>query len=188
MPNTTKKLKVRLSTKQRRELVAICARHSVAAAKVRRARVLLMSDENHPEGRRRDWEIAEVLGICERQVVRIRQRFVREGEIDLERKPRPAVVGKLDGEAEAQLVTLCCSKPPDGRERWTLQLLCDGLARLEVVESVCRETVRKQLKKTNLSPGEPSDSAFRKRTGLDSSRGWRRCSTSTRKTTTRGTH
>ena len=80
MPNRSKKLKVCLSTEYREELEGICRRQSVAAAKVRRARVLLMSDEDHPDGRRRDWEIAEVVGISERQVVRIRQQFVREGD------------------------------------------------------------------------------------------------------------
>lgn len=146
MPN--KKLEVHLSAEQRAELLAVCAKHSVAAAKVRRARVLLLSDQDHLDGRRHDWEIAEALGISTRQVVRIRQRFVREGEITLDRKPRPPVVGKLDGEAEARLVTICCSAPPEGRERWTLQMLCDELARLHVVTSVCRETVRMCLKKT----------------------------------------
>lgn len=149
MPNTTTKLKVHLSAGQRSELQTVCGRHSVAAAKVRRARVLLMSDEDHADGRRRDWEIAEAVDLSERQVVRIRQQFVREGKIGLARKPRPSVSGKLDGENEAQLVTLCCSNAPDGRARWTLQLLCDELVRLQVVESVCRETVRKCLKKMN---------------------------------------
>lgn len=187
MPNSKLKLKVYLSAKQRSQLTAVCARHSVAAAQVRRARVLLMSDEKHPDGHRRDWEIAEAVGISERQVVRIRQQFVREGKICLTRKPRPAVVGKLDGDSEAQLVTLCCSDPPDGRDRWTLQLLCDELARLEVVESVCCETVRKCLKKTNSSPGEPFGSAFPNKIGRGSSRGWKRSSMSTKRASTRRT-
>jgi transposase len=147
MPNT--KLRVHLSTKQRTELQAICGRHSVAAAKVRRARVLLMSNEDDPEARRRDWEIAEAVGVSERQVARIRQQFVREGKVDLERKPRPTVAGKLDGKAEAQLTIICCSDAPDGRSKWTLQLLCDELARLKIVGSVSRETVRQCLKKMN---------------------------------------
>lgn len=187
MPDLSKKLTVRLSRAYRAELEAICRRQSVAAAKVRRARVLLMSDMEHPDGRRRDWEIAEAAGISERQVVRIRQQFVREGETVLERKPRPAVAGKLDGAAEAKLVTLCCSTPPDGRERWTLRLLCDELARLQIVCSVCPETVRKCLKKTNLNLGKPNASASRRRTGLDLSRGWRKSSMSTKKPTTRST-
>lgn len=187
MPDLTKKLKVELSAAQRSEFDAVCRRPSVVAAKVRRARVLLMSDEAHPDGRRRDWEIAEAVGLSERQVVRIRQQFVREGTAVLEFKPRPVVPGKLDGEAEAHLVTLCCSAAPDGRDRWTLLLLCDELARLKVVESVCPETVRKCLKKMNSSPGGPSGSASRKRTAPGSSRGWKMCSMSTKKPTTRGT-
>ena len=187
MPDTTQMLKVRLSAGQRCELNAVCHRQSVAAATVRRGRVLLMSDEAHPEGRRRDGEIAEAVGLSERQVVRIRQQFVRSGAMILERRPRPSIPGKLDGKVEAHLVTLCCSLAPDGRDRWTLQLLCDALARLKIVESVCPETVRKCLKKMNSSPGEPSGSASRKRTALGSSREWKRFSMSTKEPMTRGT-
>jgi transposase len=184
MPDLSKKLTVRLSIGYRAELEAICRRQSVAAAKMRRARVLLMSDMDHPDGRRRDWEIAEAVGISERQVVRIRQQFVREGESVLERKPRPAVPGKLDGAAEAQLITLCCSTPPEGRDHWTLRLLCDELARLQVVRSVCPETVRKCLKKTNSNLGKPNDFASQRRTGRDSSRGWKKSSMSIKPRTT----
>ena len=188
MPNT--KLKVHLSAEQRAELQVVCGRHSIAAAKARRARVLLMSDEDHSDGRRRDWEIAEAVGISERQVSRIRQQFVREGAVrTIHRKLRvdAGIPKKLDGKVEAQLVMLCCSDAPAGRDHWTLQLLCDELVRLQVVESVCCETVRKRLKKTNSSPGGLNGSASRKKTGLGSSRGWKRSSTSIRKATTRRT-
>jgi transposase len=119
----------------------------MGAAKQRRARILLLSDENHVEGGLTDQQIAPRVGLSERQVVRIRQRFVREGDQTLERKPKPPVRGELGGKAEAHLVVLCCSDPPKGRQRWTLQLLCDELGRLKLVESVCPETVRKSLKK-----------------------------------------
>ena len=189
MPNGNAKNRVRLTPKQRTALEGICRRQSVAAAKVRRARILLMADEAHPEGRRPDWQIAEAVGLSEKQVGRVRRQFVLEGDPTLERKQRSdAGVSKvLDGKAEATLVTLCCSDPPEGREAWTLQLLCDELGRLEVVESVCRETVRQCLKKTGSSLGEPSGSASRKRTGRGSSRGWRKSSTSTSKRTTNST-
>lgn len=189
MPNLNAKYRVRLTAEQREALEAICRRQSVAAAKVRRATILLMADESHPEGRRPDWQIAEAVGLSEKQVGRIRQQFVREGApaLDRQRRSDAGVPKILDGQAEATLVTLCCSDPPEGRDCWTLQLLCDELGRLEVVESVCRETVRRCLKKTGSSLGGPNASASPKRTGPDSLREWKKSSTSTRTRTTSGT-
>ena len=177
MPNA--KLKVHLSAEQRDELESICRRQSVAAAKVRRARILLLADEDHPDGRRPDWQIAETVGLSEKQVGRIRKQFVREGDETLERKQRrdAGVPKRLDGKAEAILVTLCCNEPPGGHSRWTLQLLCDELGRLQVVESVCRETVRKCLKKTNCSLGGWSGSASRQPIAHDSWPAWKNSST-----------
>jgi transposase len=178
------KVSVLLSEEQRAGLEEICRMQSVGAAKQRKARILLLADENHPEGGHTDEEIAEVVGLCERQVVRIRQRYVREGDPTLDRKPRPRAPGKLDGKAEAHLVLLCCSNPPEGRDHWTLQLLCDELKRLSLVESVCPETVRKTLKKTTLNRGGRSGFAFRSPTGRASWPAWRKSSTSTRSRTT----
>ena len=192
MASLDHKLKVQLTAAERSELEAVVRKQSVGAAVQRRARILLLSDSNHPDGRRIDVNIAELVGLSVRQVVRIRQRFVRERESQsvvesCERKPRPAAPERrrLDGAAEARLVVLACSDAPEGRDHWTLQLLCDELVRLEVVESVCPETVRKCLRKMNCSLGGRSDSASRKRIGPGSSRRWKRSSTSTRRTTTR---
>lgn len=192
MSSLAHKLKVELSAEERHELEAIVRRQSVGAAVQRRARILLLSDVVHPEGRRTDANIAELVGLSERQVVRIRQRFCRERHGQslaqaCDRKPRPPAPERrrLDGAAEAQLVVLACSDPPAGRDHWTLQLLCDELARLQVVESVCPETVRQCLKKTSCSRGGPNATAFRKRTGPGSSRRWRPSSTSTRRSTTK---
>ena len=190
MPNLKAKYKVVLSRTQRAELEALCRQQVVGARKLRRARILLLADEADPQGRRTDAYIAEVVGLSERQVVRIRQAFVREGlQPVLQRQPRADAGSrkKLDGAAEATLVTLCCSPPPQGRERWTLQLLCDELGRLKIVESVCRETVRQCLKKTNSSPGGSSGSASPKLTGRDLSPAWSTSLTSTRKRTTKRT-
>jgi hypothetical protein len=176
MANLAMKLKVELTAQERGELESILRQQSVGAAKQRRARILLLSDVNHPDGRRTDANIAELVNLSERQVVRIRQRFCRQRDDGpsvgqaCERKPRPPAPERrrLDGAAEGRLVVLACSDPPAGRDHWTLQLLCDELARLQVVESVCPETVRQCLKKTNFSPGGRSDTAFRRRTGRDS--------------------
>jgi transposase len=187
MPNPQTKYKVRLASDERESLERLSRRPSAGAVAVRRARILLLADEEHLEGRRSDRHIAEVVGLSERQIVRIRQRFVQEGDAALSFAPRPPVAEKLDGDAQAQLATICCSSPPEGRERWTLQLLCDELAKLEVVESISRETVRQALKKTNSSRGGRSVTASRTPTAPASSRRWRKSSTSTEPSTTRKT-
>jgi hypothetical protein len=146
------------------------------AKKILRARVLLLADEDHPDGRRPDSYITEVLGIHRRTAVRIRQRFVREGEekaLDRKARETPPTPPTFDSAAEAHLVALVCSEPPAGRARWTLTLLAKELTRLEVVTSVCPETVRRTLKKTNSSRGGSSGSASRGRTGPGSSRQWK---------------
>ena len=190
MPDLSKKYKVNLSPKIRAELEAIARKTSAGVARVRRAKILLMADEGHPDGGYADWQIAEEVGLCERQVVRIRQKFVKSGvQPTLTRATRSdaGIRRVLDGKAEAHLVTIACSTPPEGRDHWTLQMLCDELKRLRIVKSVCCETVRQALKKTSLSPGKPNASASRKRTGRDSSRGWKKSSTSTRKRSTTNT-
>lgn len=185
-PNT--KCEVVLSDEQRQELEALVRNGTAAARRVRQARILLLADEDRREGRRPDWYIAQCVGISERQVCRIRQRFAREGLAStIERKTRSdaGVPDKMDGQVEAQLVTLCCSEPPAGQQRWTLQLLVDELCRLKVVASVCRETVRKTLKKIALNRGKRNASAFRKPTAPASLRTWSESLTFTTKLTTK---
>ena len=190
MPKSTAKHKVVLSDEQRAELERLTRRSSIGVAKKRWATILLLADEAHPEGQHTDEQIADEVGVSVRQLERIRKKFALKGfDATLVRSTRcDAGVSKvLDGRAEAHLVTLCCSQPPGGRDHWTLQLLCDELARLEVVTGVCPETVRQCLKKTNCSPGRPSASASRRTTGRGSSPRWKRSSTPTRPATTRGT-
>jgi transposase len=88
-------------------------------------------------------------------VERVRKEFVEEGlEAALERrKPRRQYELRLDGDDEAHLVALACQKPPEGRSRWTLRLLADRMVELEYVEQVSYQTVRRTLKKMNLSLG-----------------------------------
>jgi hypothetical protein len=187
MPNLSAKYSVLLTPEVRAELEAVVRKSSAGVAQVRRATILLMADEADPDGGAADWEIAEHVGLCERQVVRIRQKFVKSGvQSTLTRATRcdAGTRRAIDGRAEAQLVTIACSAPPEGRDHWTLQLLCDELRRLRIVKSVCCETVRQVLKKTNCVPGRRSVSASPKRTGRGSSRGWKTSSTSTRKRST----
>ncbi len=185
MPQLEHKYHVVLTTEARAELEAITRMHSVGAAKLRRAKILLMSADGCT-----DMEISEDVGLCERQVVRIRQKFVKSGvHPTLARTIRKdaGIPKVIDGCAEAQLITIACSTPPEGRDHWTLQLLCTEMKRLKIVKSVCPETVRKTLKKTNFALGPPSDSASPRKTGPVSSSGWKRSSTSIKRSTTRNT-
>ena len=150
------KYRVALAPEVRSELEAVTRKPSASTAQVRRATILLMADEGHSDGRRPDREIAEKVGLSERQIVRIRQKFVKSGpEPTLTRAPRcdAGVPRTIDGRAEAQLIVIACSPPPEGRDHWTLQLVRDEMLRLNVVKSVCCETIRRTLKKTNCVPG-----------------------------------
>jgi transposase len=182
MQRTNKKFEVHLEPGVRKELDGIWRKGTGPASKARRARILLLCDEDHQDGQRPDWQVAEIVGVSERTVVRVRQDFVREGlskALVRKRRLEPPTPPKLDGRAEAQLVTLCCSTPPRGRKRWTLQLLVDELCRLQVVTAVCRETVRRRLKKIVSSRGRRNGSAFRRETAPDLWRTWRKSSTYT---------
>jgi transposase len=108
-----------------------------------------------------DRAISEALDVGTATVERLRKRFVEWGGIAAieRRKPRRQYKRKLDGDAEARLIALACSAPPEGRECWTLRLLAEKLVTLEGVdiESISYETVRTTLKKTNSSPGNTSN-------------------------------
>lgn len=150
MAQQVRKWVVRLTAEQRAELERLVRSQNASALVSRRARILLLADADHPEGRRTDDYIGERLGMTRRQVQRVRLKFLQQGlSTTLKRQVRSdcGTPKTLDGTAEAQLVTLCCSTPPEGRQRWTLQLLVDELCRLQVVTTVCRETVRRTLKK-----------------------------------------
>jgi hypothetical protein len=124
-----RKLAVRLTADQRERMEGITRNGKSSAERIMHARVLLMSDQDHPRGRYKDAQIGKHLGVHAKTVARIRATFVRRGEaVALDRKVRaaPPVPPKMDGAAEAQLAAICCSPPPDGRARWTLSLLADA--------------------------------------------------------------
>ena len=140
MADRVRKYVARFTSQQRVELEVVVRSQKASALVAKRARVLLLTDADHPEGRRPDSQIAELVGMTEKQVKRIRQKCVQQGlGATLKRQTRSdaGIPKTIDGEVEAKLVTLCCSTPPAGQERWTLQLLVDELCRLKVVARVC---------------------------------------------------
>jgi hypothetical protein len=150
MISTPNQFPVRLDPQQRLSLEDITRNGHAPAKKIRHAQVLLMSDHDRPGGKMTGPEIAAALGMHLNTVARIRKRFVLEGERPaLERKPRatPPVPAKIDGRVEAHLIAICTGPPPEGRVRWTMELLAGELVRREVVTSISGETVRVALKK-----------------------------------------
>jgi len=146
---------VELTSEERSQLEQLLRKGKVAAYKQRHARILLLADQSPSiKGRMSDSAIAEAVNCGMVTVERVRKRFVLGGfEAALGRENRTNYPRQIDGDAEAHLIALACSDPPDGRERWTLRLLADKMVELEVVEHCSKDTVHRTLKKTNLSLG-----------------------------------
>ena len=151
-----KKYHVTLTPEERAELGAMVGAGKAAARKLAHARVLLKADEAEGGPAWADADIAAALDVGRSTVARVRERFVEEG-LAAALVPRPTArvyARKLDGAAEARLVKLACSAPPDGRKRWTLQLLADRMVVLGHAEDgLSYEAVRRALKKTRSSRG-----------------------------------
>jgi transposase len=147
-----KKYIVTLTADERQSLLDLIAAGKAAAKKLAHARILLKADAAEGGPAWPDRRIAEALEVSDATIERVRQRFVEQGlEAALARKAqeRPSRQLTLDGRAEARLIALACSTPPDGRAVRTMQMLADELIGLEVVPTVSDETVRRSLKKTS---------------------------------------
>lgn len=147
--------RVELSSEERERLEVIARSYRRSARERARARILLQADEAQEGGGWSDTAIARALRCSRPTVERVRCRYAEEG---LERalfhkaqENRPAP--KLDGVAEAHLIALVCSAPPEGYKKWSLHLLRDRLVAEHYVDRVSGETVRRVLKKTHSSRG-----------------------------------
>jgi hypothetical protein len=150
-----KRYRVTLTQQEREGLQKLVSVGKGAARKLARARMLLLADQAEGGQSKADPEIVEALGCARATVERVRKLFVEEG-LEATLQPKPTTRNyerKLDGKTEAHLIALACGAPPKGRARWTLRLLGDRMVGLGHLESVSHETVRRTLKKTNLSLG-----------------------------------
>jgi transposase len=143
---------VELSDAEREYLSKLISSGESKARKLTRARILLKADAGC-----KDKAISEALDVGQATVQRVRKRFAQEGlEAAINRRPPNRTYERiLDGRAEAHLIALACSAPPEGHARWSLRLLAERLVALDEldIESISYETVRRTLKKTNLSLG-----------------------------------
>lgn len=135
---------VKLTSKERQRLLAIVNKGQNKAAVIRRAHILLKSDEGKSER-----QIGEQLYIHEDSVRNTRKGFVEDGlEAALADKAKPKREPKLNEQQQAHLVAVACSQPPEGQARWTLDLLVAHLLNDGIVAEISPETVRLALKKT----------------------------------------
>lgn len=152
--------RVTLEKQEREELEGITRKGSHQSQKVINALILLNCDEGKfMRGRARGEDIAGILRISLRKVDRVKKRFVEEGleaALGGRQGRRPRYERKADGEFEARLIALSCSKPPKGHAQWSLRLLADKVVELEYIDSVSYETVRRVLKKTRSNRGSSS--------------------------------
>jgi transposase len=151
-----KKYIVTLTEEERNFLAELVSKGKHRSQKILNALTLLACDEGEYQRRRsKNEEIARVLNTSMRKIDRVKKRFVLDGlDSALQGKKGSRVYAKkADGDFEAHLVALSCSKPPEGFARWTLRLLADKVVELQYVDSISHETVRRVLKKTNLSLG-----------------------------------
>ena len=140
---------VDLTREEKTELLELVSKGEARARTMNRAHILLLAEEG-----RTDKDIAEALHTSPSTVERTRRRLVEGGlEHALKESPRPGGRRKLDGHQEAYLVALACSDPPEGKKRWSMQMLADKLVELEVVEGISDETIRRTLKRGASSRG-----------------------------------
>jgi transposase len=140
--------RVELNQAERSELTALLSGGKQAARKLKRAQILLAADAGAS-----DENIATSVGVGGSTVYRTKRRFV-EGNLAaaLTEEPRPGAARKLLGKEEALLVATACSSPPEGRARWTLELLAGAMVKLTEHDSISRETVRRRLAENDLKP------------------------------------
>jgi transposase len=139
-----KRYVVNLEVEEREQLRTLTRQGKTAARAVRRAQTLLLADEGRPAA-----EIAAALHSGLATVARTRPRCVEEGlAAAFAARPRPGAVPKLRPKQQACTVALACTQPPEGRLRWTMQLLADRLVELEVVPDSSDASIRRLLKKT----------------------------------------
>jgi hypothetical protein len=161
-----KRYVVRLSRDERDQLEELIRKGKGPAKQQLKARILLKADVGEYGEGWSDGEIIEALNTGTTMVFRVRQQLVEEGlEAVLSRKKRatPPVPQIFDGEKEARLIALACSRAPEGRAKWTLELLADKVVELKIVDAASASTVGRVLKKTPSNPISKSSGSSRRR-------------------------
>jgi transposase len=140
--------RVTLTTEERQQLEVLVRGGTSPARRIKRAQILLAAD-----GGSKDEAIAQNIGVGSSTVYRTKQRFVEDGlESALNEAPRPGAPRKLGAADESLLIAVACSDPPDGRAKWTLDLLAGEMVRLTSHKTLSRDTVGRRLDEMAIKP------------------------------------
>lgn len=150
-----KKYVVKLKRDERKQLRELIQNGKGSAKALTHARILLKADQTKGQPGWTDQTIRNAFDVSVATIERVRQTYVRHGlGAAVRRRSRSRErTRQLDGKQEAYLIALACSEPPTGHDRWTLRLLAERMVKLEYVDELSHETVRRTLKKTNSNRG-----------------------------------
>ena len=138
---------VKLKPKEQKELRQLISKGSEKARKITRARILLLAHEG-----KTDTHIIENLKVARNTVRTVRSRYIQDGlEAAINEQPRSGAPKKFTGRQKAKITAIACSEPPEVRSRWTLRLIADKFVELKMADDISHQTVKRILKKTNLS-------------------------------------
>ena len=141
--------RVSLSEHERQYLQKVVKSGKDKARKITRGRILLSADGSKGKT---DQEISDALNVCLTTIFNIRRRYCQGGlERAINESARSGQPPKFKGKSMAKITVIACSKPPEGRARWSLRLLADRAVELDIVDSISYQSIRNILKKTNLS-------------------------------------
>jgi transposase len=152
------KYPVRLSAEEQKELKKIITKGRSPARTIRRAQVLLAADQNRSGGTLTEREIAERLDVNTNTIYAVRKAYTTsgiEGAIIRKQRSSPPNPPKVTEEVEEKILALRQSPPPQGKKRWTLQLLAEHAVQLQYVDSISHQTVRKVLLKKRTMANKP---------------------------------
>lgn len=154
----------RLSERRKNELEPLIPKGG-KGYRITHAHILLKRNES---AENEEWpyeRIVDAYGVCRATIAGVANRFVMDGpEAALGRKAQQNHARKVTGEAEAKIGMIACSDPPEGSDRWTMQMIADKLIQMHVVDYIADSTVCNTMKKTNSNRGWSRNGAFRKRT------------------------
>ncbi|MDR3358842.1 MAG: helix-turn-helix domain-containing protein [Desulfovibrio sp.] len=146
------KYAVALTKTERKYAQAVVNNKTTAETFKKRAQILLALDTNigKPESQ---GKIAKRVGVTPPTIFNTIKQFYKEGLEEVLRFKTPAEPNKkpiVNGEMEARIIAAACGTPPEGFSRWTVRILTEKV-QLDIAPGISRETVRRSLKKLNVS-------------------------------------